>query len=98
MTAALGCGAERALAFARAPAGHRCVAAVAEMARRAREGYPEAGWVPPGCCAVLRQSGRWEDEWTAAVREKIEQLTAARSGGGVGGQEQPSSAPRRSRL
>ena len=82
--AAFGCGTERALAMAReGSVGHRCVEAVARMATDAREGYPSPGWVPPGCCAVLRKrpgasADQWEAEWTAALRAKIEDLTSGR--------------------
>ena len=47
------------------------------MAQQAKQGYPAAGWVPPGCCAVLRKGEAWQEEWTAAVRAKVEELSAA---------------------
>jgi len=77
VAAAFGCSAPRALALASGPAGHRCVEAVGQLAQQAKQGYPAAGWVPPGCCAVLRKGEAWQAEWTAAVRAKVEELSAA---------------------
>ena len=74
VAAAFGCSPERAFEMASGAPGHRCVDAVGRIARKAREGYPEARWVPPGCCAVLRKTADWEAEWTATVRAKVEAL------------------------
>ena len=76
VAATFGCSPEQAFVMASGAPGHRCVEAVGHIARRARDGYPTAGWVPPGCCAVLRKTANWEAEWTAAVRAKVEALSA----------------------
>ena len=76
VAATFGCSREQAFVMASGAPGHRCVEAVGEIARSARDGYPSADWVPPGCCAVLRKTADWEAEWTAAVRAKVEALSA----------------------
>ena len=83
VAATFGCSREQAFVMASGAPGHRCVEAVGEIARSARDGYPSADWVPPGCCAVLRKTADWEAEWTAAVRAKVEALSA-RAAHGVG--------------
>ena len=76
VAATFGCSREQAFVMASGAPAHRCVEAVGKIARSARDGYPSADWVPPGCCAVLRKTPGWEAEWTAAVRAKVEALSA----------------------